>query len=434
MKIILFLILVHTIALSAALPGFKCTIHLTDLKDINILLPSSLSKMYVPKERAAALKKYIDRGNDEATALKIVDGYDIFKSPIFKSKDGIEHYQINQYQFKKLNVDFKLFKEDGSIFIIKDNDSFPNFKIGVVKDWTDAFKKFNDYEMSPTEIIRSWANWSNVKQEPKSIVKVIKDKLKNKTLISFDLETAGAARTDQITEVYMRKQKISFNGNKVKFQYQDDFKSYINANKKTELEYNNSPVKDNGEGRPSVRKLLEDSSYDWSKRFDHEDEYKVLQKIKTFLTKDPDAIFMAHNAFFDADMINNRFFHHGINYFIEKDRVIDSQIIASYFWIPLKRYSTDKESKRIIKELTVEGDKPLKDGSKRISYSSRLGNINQAITGNDPTNWHEAKADVLAMDEIFESMFEDLASSNVTQEQLVDSGVQKKFSAKVKKQ
>ncbi len=432
MKRYLLIFLIGGLGHCAALPGFNCNINLTNPKDINIVLPSVLSKMYTSKYRTQAKAKYKKRGHDEQTVEKILDGYDIYKSPIFKSKEGIEHYRINKYQFKKLNIGHKLFKADGSVFIIKDQDKFPRFKVGVVKEWTDSLKAFNEYDISPTTIIRSWGNWSSLKQEPKAIIDLLKKKLKNKTLISFDLETSGTARTEQIIEIYMQKSKVSFRGNKVKLTAKDDFKSYINANKNTIEGYNNSIIRDEVVGQPTVREIMEMTHYDWSKRADHESELEVLKKLRDYLIKNPNDIFMAHNAFFDINMLNARFYHYGINYFIEESRVIDTQLLAKYFWIPLKRYSKDKKSKKIVKELTRIGEEK-KDGTKSIRYSSRLGDINQSITGQDPTNWHRADADVRAMDEIFLSIFSDLAASKVTQEQLLESNVQQKFSAAVKK-
>ncbi len=430
MRIIQILFISSCLNLSnaATLPGFDCAIHLNNKNDINVLLPSILSKMYSPEYRKKTKAKYIKRNSDAEAVKKILDRYDIFKSPVFTSSGGIKHYQINQDQFKKLNIGHKLFKKDGTVFIVENHNTFPDFKVGVVKKWTDSFKAFNEYDISPTSIIRSWGSWSTIKQEPKEVIKILKKKLKNKTLISFDLETSGAARTEQITEIYMKKSKVSFKRNKVALKKQSDFKTYVNANKNTIRDYYNSVDRPEIIGQPTTKEIIELTYYDWSKRSSHESELKVLTKLKNYLSKNPDAIFMAHNAFFDINMLNNRFYHHGINYFIDESRVIDTQLLARYFWTPLKRFSTDTKSKEIVKSLTRIADNLKKDGTQSISYSSRLGDINQAITGNDPTNWHRADADVRAMDEIFISMYEDLAKSKVTQEQLKEAGVEKKFS------
>jgi|GEM_PF-5536961 len=426
-----FVLLFSSTVINATEPtqeSLLCSQKLTGFR-YSQFLPSILIKQSDAAARSRyknSLKKYQGLSDDEA--IQLLDKYNIFNSAIFKNQAGEEFFEINEKQFNKLPLGHKLFKEDGSVYLISKKYEKPSFKVGVSKKWVE--KQF-DFQASTTKdasIIANLGNWKKLKQEPKVASKAIAKLLKGKYLISFDLETSGLSHSNQILEIYAQISKPTVKDGQIHLKKVDSFHKHIAPTPETLYQYYKSKDPSKESSNLSVKEIFEMINYDFTKRNDFLSEELVLTDLQKFLNQYPKSIFMAHNISFDANMINARFLNNDIDFKVPEESLIDTKIIANYFWLPLKKFQalTDKKAAKVIKQLEVE--KESKSRGKYTYLSVRLGDLIKAMNnGKQLEAWHQADADVFAMDDIFQKMFKDLSDSDVSEKELIKEKVQKKF-------
>jgi DNA polymerase III alpha subunit (gram-positive type) len=234
-------------------------------------------------------------------------------------------------------------------------------------------------------------------------------KFDGKTLVFLDTETTGLDPNDfyvQLTQLAM----MAVDGST--WEIKDEFSAKVELNQhltnllnvpnsKEVAAYEKEDQKHIAKYKKPIvhpRELLDKTQYHKVNPGEKKmSEIDALKECERFLQKYPDAVIVAHNAFFDMKTVQTRRRVNGLAP-ISKHPVLDTLAVARYFFVPtLLSLDKDEEAKQFLEKLLAK--------TKFKSYSTTLGKLADVfkVTAD---NWHDASADIKMLFQIIQKLIE----------------------------
>lgn len=200
--------------------------------------------------------------------------------------------------------------------------------------------------------------------------KEVFDELKDKTLIFVDTETTGLqVKKHQLTEIAA----VAIKG--PEFNEVGTYNVKINLTDKTkkQIEEEKEVYKDNPKFF-GVERVLKYNKYD-NNPLPAIEEEEAVQGFKDFCAKFGQPILVAQNAKFDMSFLGSRIKN------IPRERVYDTKLFASYYFLPAVEALQDKVKERVRKRLLTKKDRPSSSLEYLIkSFAIREKDLHTALT------------------------------------------------------